>query len=142
MSGRESGHVPVDPNSLEVAPGTTHEKLEGSIPTLASEEDIRKALEQAFDYRGDVSITRKDGRRIEGYIFDRSSGGKLSDSFVRVLPKDGSPRVKISYAEIAALAFTGRDMAAGKSWENWVRHYWEKKAAGESGISLQPDELE
>ena len=75
MSGRESGHGPsasVDPDSLEVAPGTAHEKLEGSVPSLANEEDLRKALEQAFDYRGDVSITRKDGAKIEGYIFDRS----------------------------------------------------------------------
>ncbi|MGA8489452.1 MAG: hypothetical protein WB711_03460 [Terriglobales bacterium] len=145
MSGREAGHAPsasVDPDSLELAPGTAHEKLEGSVPTLASEHDLRNALEQAFDYRGDVSITRKDGTKVEGYVFDRSSGSGLSDSFVRVLPKDGSPRIKISYAEIAALAFSGRDMAAGKSWENWVRHYWEKKAAGEKDISLQPEKLE
>jgi hypothetical protein len=145
LSGRESGHGPsvsVDPDLLEVAPGTAHEKLEGSVPSLASAEDLRKALEQAFDYRGDVSITRKDGSTIEGYIFDRSSGSGLSDSFVRLLPKDGSSKVRISYAEIAALAFTGRDMAAGKSWENWVRHYWEKKAAGENDISLQPEKLE
>jgi len=132
----------VDPDSLEVAPGTAHEKLEGSVPSLANEEDLRKALEQAFDYRGDVSITRKDGTKIEGYIFDRSSGSSLANSFVRVLPKDGSPKIKICYVEIAALAFTGRDMAAGKSWEAWVRHYWEKKTAGENDISLQPEKLE
>ncbi len=145
MSGRESGHGPsasVDPDLMEVAPGTAHEKLEGSVPSLASEEELRNALEQAFDYRGDVSITRKDGARIEGYVFDRSSGSGLSDSFVRLLPKDGSPKIKISYLEIASLVFSGRDMAAGKSWENWVRHYWEKKAAGEKDISLQPEKLE
>ena len=94
MSGREAGHGPsvsVDPDSLEVAPGTVHEQLEGSVPSLANEEDLRKALESAFDYRGDVSITRKDGNEVEGYIFDRSSGKTLAESFVRVLPKDGSP---------------------------------------------------
>jgi hypothetical protein len=145
LSGREAGHGPsasTDPDSLEVAPGTAHEQLEGSVPLLANEEDLRNALEQAFDYRGDVSITRKDGAKIEGYVFDRSSGNTLSGSFVRLLPKNGSSKIKISYAEIAALAFTGRDMAAGKGWETWVRHYWEKKAAGESDISLHPDKLE
>jgi len=94
LSGREAGHGPsaaIDPDSLELAPGTVHEKLEGSVPSLANVEDVRKALEQAFDYRGDVSITRKDGSKIEGYIFDRSSGATLADSFVRLLPKDGSP---------------------------------------------------
>jgi hypothetical protein len=132
----------VDPDLLEVAPGTAHEKLEGSVPSLTNEEELRNALEQAFDYRGDVSITRKDGAKIEGYIFDRSSGTGLADSFVRLLPKDGSPKIKIPYLEIAGLAFSGRDMAAGKTWENWVRHYWEKKAAGEKDISLQPEKLE
>ena len=37
----------------------------------------------------------------------------------------------IPYSDIAALAFTGRDTAAGKSWEAWVKKYVEKKAAGE-----------
>ena len=145
MSGRESGHGPavsMDPELLEVVPGTAHEKLEGSVPSLANEDELRKALEQAFDYRGDVSITRKDGTRIEGYIFDRNSGVGLADSFVRLLPKDGASKIKIPYTEIGALAFSGRDMAAGKSWENWVRQYWEKKAAGEKDISLTPENLE
>jgi hypothetical protein len=145
LSGRESGHGPsvfVDPDLLEVVPGAAHAKLEGSVPSLANEEELRNALEQAFDYRGDVSITRKDGTKVEGYIFDRSSGAGLTDSFVRLLPKDGSPKIKISYGDIGALAFSGRDMAAGKSWETWVRQYWEKKAAGEQDISLQPEKLE
>jgi hypothetical protein len=127
---------------LEVAPGTVHEKLEGWVPQLASEEDLRKALENAFDYRGDILITRKDGSKIEGYIFDRRNGKTLADSFVRLLPKDGSGKTAVAYADIAALAFTGRDMAAGKSWETWVKKYWEKKAAGEKDISIQPEKLE
>ena len=145
MSGREAGHGPnatADPDSLEVVAGVRHEKLEGSVPSLATGEELRHALEQAFDYRGDVLITRKDGIKVEGYIFDRRTGKTLDDSYVRLLPKDGGPKTAVAYADIAALAFTGRDMAAGKSWENWVRTYWEKKAAGESDISLQPEELE
>ena len=131
-----------DPDSLEVVPGASREKLEGWIPELATPEELLAALEQAFDYRGDVLITRKDGTQIEGYIFDRRSGSTLAESKVRLLPKDGSPKTSIAYAEIAALAFTGRDMAAGKSFEAWVRHYWEKKAAGEKDISLQPEKLD
>jgi hypothetical protein len=147
LSGREAGHRPArpevsDPDSLEVVPGARREKLEGWVPKLASDEEVRSALEQALDYRGDVLITRKDGSKIEGYIFDRRNGKTLADSLVRVLPKDGGPRMSISYADIAGLAFTGRDMAAGKNWETWVRHYWEKKAAGEKDISLQPEQLE
>jgi hypothetical protein len=79
---------------------------------------------------------------VEGYVFDRRHGRDLRDSLVRILPKDGSPRTSIAYSDIAALAFSGRDMAAGKSWETWVRKYWEKKAAGEKNIALRPEELE
>ena len=133
---------PLDPDKLEVAPGTVHESVQGWVPELASEEELRIALEKAFDYRGDVTLTLKDHSRIEGYIFDRVSGPTLSTSFVRVLPKDSRQKLKIAYADIAALAFTGRDTAAGKSWEAWVRQYWEKKASGEGDLSLQPESLE
>ena len=131
-----------DPDVLEVAPGAAREELEGSVPPLATPEDLRAALEQAFDYRGDVLITRKDGVSIEGYVFDRRGGKTLEDSLVRLLPKDGGGKVSVRYADIAALAFTGRDMAAGNSWESWVRQYWAKKSAGEGDISLQPEALD
>ena len=100
------------------------------------------ALEQAFDYRGDVRITRHDGTEVEGYIFDRRPGSSLADSYVRLLPKDGGGKISVSYLEVAGLVFSGRDMAAGKNWETWVRNYWERKAAGETNISLQPEKLE
>jgi len=132
----------LDPETLEVAPGTVHESVEGWVPQLASEADLRVALEKAFDYRGDVAVTKKDGSKVDGYIFDRVTGANLESSFVRILPRDSSQRVKISYAEIAALAFSGRDPAAGKSWEAWVRKYWEKKSSGEGDLTIQPESLE
>lgn len=155
MTGKEGGHIDhalagavpphanaLNPDALEVAPGTEHERLEGWIPALASDEELRVALEKAFDYRGDVTITRKDGSKIEGYLFDRRIGASLKESLVRLYPKNSNERISISYAEIAALAFTGRDTAAGKSWEAWMKKYAEKKAAGEEDLSLHPEELE
>ncbi len=129
-------------DSFEVAPGTAHENVEGWVPELASPDDLRLALEKAFDYRGDVTITRRDGTKIEGYIFDRRTGATLEDSFVRIMPAGSRDRVRVAYSEIAALAFTGRDMAAGKSWEAWVAKYQAKKAAGETGIGLEPEALD
>ncbi len=131
-----------DVDQLEVVPGFAHEAIEGWVPTLASDDDLRSALEKAFDYRGDITITRRDGSKVEGYIFDRRTGATLQDSAVRILPKDSNTRLTIPYSEIAALAFTGRDTAAGKSWEAWMKKYWEKKAAGETGIALEPESLE
>jgi hypothetical protein len=133
-------HLTVD--ELEVVDGTEHHRIEGWVPEIASEVDLRAALEEAFDYRGDVTITRKDGTRVEGYVFDRRSGATLGESVVRLIPQNGSGKVAIAYSDIAGLAFSGRDTAAGKSWEAWVRKYWEKKAAGEKGIALEPEALE
>lgn len=116
------------------------ESLQGWIPPVASESELRAALEQAFDYRGDVTITLKNGEAITGYVFDRRPGKSLADSYVRILPQESPRRREIAYAEIAALAFTGRDTAAGKSWEAWVKQYEGKKAAGERNIGLHPDE--
>lgn len=141
MSNTDSAAVN-NPDLLEVAPGTKHEKLEGWIPELATDEEIRSALEKAFDYRGDVTITRKDGTRVEGYIFDRRTGKTLADSVVRLFPKDSNQKVAIAYADIAALAFSGRDTAAGKSFEAWVRKYWQKKMSGEKNIELKPEALD
>ena len=135
-----------NPDALEVAPGFAKENLQGLVWDAASEEALRAGLEKAFDYRGDVTITKTDGSTVEGYVFDRRPGKTLQDSFVRVIPvsKGGGPLAKISvaYSEIAGLAFTGRDNAAGKSWEAWVKKYWEKKAAGEKNIGIEAEKLE
>jgi hypothetical protein len=120
----------------------TRETRQGWAPRLADEQELRTALEEAFDYRGDVTLTLKSGETVVGYIFDRRTGGSLADSYVRVLPQEGQQRREIAYAEIAALEFSGRDSAAGKSWEAWVQKYQERKAAGESNIGLHPDEHE
>ena len=133
---------PLNPDSLEVAPGTLHETVEGWVPELATEEELRSALEKAFDYRGDVTLRLKDNSEIEGYVFDRVAGNSLANSFVRVMPKQADQKLKIAYADIAALFFTGKDTAAGKSWEAWVRKYWEKKTSGEGLLSLEPESLE
>jgi hypothetical protein len=133
---------PLNPDELEIAPGFQHEELQGAVFEAASPEELREALEKAFDYRGDVTITRKDGSKIEGYVFDRHSGTSLADSYVRLFPKDQPGKVAVAYAEIASLSFTGRDTAAGKSWAAWVKKYMEKKAAGEKRIEIVPEDLD
>ena len=130
-------------DELENAPGTVHENLEGWIPPMASEDEVRAALEKAFDYRGDLTITLKSGEKIEGYIFDRRAGGaSLAECSLRLIPRTAREKICIAYADIAALAFTGKDTAAGKSFEAWVKKYREKKAAGEKNIGIESEPLE
>jgi hypothetical protein len=128
--------------ALELAPGTEHEQLEGWVPELAGEEDVRNALEKAFDYRGDVTITTKSGKRIEAFIFNRRTGATLADSYVQYFEPNVNGKQKLSYVDIARLEFTGKDRAAGKHWEDWVKAYNERKASGEKNIALHPDKID
>lgn len=138
---RHEGTPAVDPNAVEVMEGRDREQLEGWIPSLASESEIRQALEKAFDYRGDITLTLKDGRVVQGYVFDRRNGATLQESAVRVIPAGERTKLSIPYGDIAALAFTGRDNAAGKTFDAWVKKYWEKKAAGEKNIGIAAEAL-
>ncbi|MGP8251405.1 MAG: hypothetical protein ACLQHF_05175 [Terracidiphilus sp.] len=128
--------------ALELAPGTEHQQLEGWIPELATGDEIRNALEKAFDYRGDVTITTKSGEIIEAYIFNRHTGATLAESWVQYFTPKATDKRKLSYVDVARLEFSGKDRAAGKHWEDWVKAYNERKAAGEKGIALHPDKLE
>jgi hypothetical protein len=128
--------------ALELAPGTEHENLEGWVPALATDEDLREALAKALDYRGDVALTLKDGRQIEAFIFNCHNGPSLAESWVQYYTSSASEKRKVGYAEIARIEFSGKDRAAGKHWEDWVKSYNEKKAAGERNIGLAPEALE
>ncbi len=132
----------LNPDEIEVAAGREREQLEGWVPALASDAEIREALEKAFDYRGDITVTRKDGSVVEGYLFDRRTGPTLAESCIRIIPMKETAKVSIAYSDVAGLKFSGRDTAAGKSFESWVKKYWEKKAAGEKDIQIEPEKLE
>ena len=128
--------------ALELAPGAQHEQLEGWVPELATDNDLRSALEKAFDYRGDVTITTRDGKRIQAYIFNRHTGASLAESYVQYFEPNVNGKQKLGYADIARLEFTGKDRAAGKHWEDWVKAYNDRRAAGETNIALHPEKID
>ncbi len=134
--------------ALELAPGTEHENLEGWVPELATDDDLRQALGKALDYRGDVTLTLKSGERreapekIEAFIFNCHNGPTLAESWVQYYTPSAPEKRKISYTEIVRIEFSGKDRAAGKHWEDWVKAYNAKKAAGETSIGLAPELLE
>ncbi|HTA78876.1 MAG TPA: hypothetical protein VK720_04980, partial [Terracidiphilus sp.] len=76
------------------------------------------------------------------YIFNRQTGATLADSWIQYFASNAPDKRKLSYADIARLEFSGKDRAAGKHWEDWVKAYNEKKAAGEKGIALHPEKLD
>lgn len=113
--------------------------LQGDVPPLATPAERNAAMDQAFDYRGDVTLHLTDGSIVEGYVYDRRSDGP--EPYVRVIPSTSNDRLRVPYQRIARIVFTGRDTAAGKSWETWVRKYLDQKARGESA-GIQSDSLD
>ncbi len=112
--------------------------VQGTTLSGADPESVRAAMDLAFDYRGDVTIVLRDGTSIMGYVFDRRNERTLEASRVSLFQAGSDARIDIGYSEIAEISFSGRDPAAGKSWENWVRRYAEQKLAGEqAGIDSE-----
>lgn len=101
---------------------------------------LRKAIECAVDYRGDVTVTRTStDAAIECYIFDLKHADDPSQSLLRAIPKNEDARIAIPLNDVASIRFTGRDTAAGKSFETWMKKYVAKKLAGErANIESEP----
>jgi len=106
--------------------------LEGHAAEASDREAFLRAIDEAFDYRGDVTLTLDDGEEITGYIFDRRAERTMEDSVVRMLVPGSDEYVITPYARIAKIAFTGKDTAHGKTFERWVERFIEKRMAGES----------
>jgi transcriptional antiterminator Rof (Rho-off) len=127
--------------AAEASAGSSGPTLPGLTADLTSEAVAFDILEKAFDYRGDVTLTLKDGRILSGYLFDRRRGRGINDSFIRILPAGSDDKVRIGYIDIKRIAFSDRDPAAGKSFETWVRKYVEKRLAGERA-SIESESLD
>ena len=159
MSGREHGHEP-PPHSRHVA-GQLQMPARTPSDDTRSRSRLRARKSSGMDsrtghrsrhprrHRKSLRLSRrrdhhpkKDGSQLTGYLFDRRIGKTLADSVVRLILASGNDRPAIPYSEIAGIAFTGRDTAAGKSYEAWVKKYWEKRAEGEKNISIEPEALE
>jgi hypothetical protein len=150
MATQQQEHLKIEqlqqeaPDQIEHIAGRERDHLEGTIPVMATDAEVRDVLEKAFDYRGDITVTRKDGSVVEGYLYDRRTTSALETSVIRLIPTPTKgttgttvERVNIPYADVAGLAFSGRDTAAGKTFDAWV-----KKAAGETNIQIAPEKLD
>lgn len=115
--------------------------LAGFAADLTDDTARFDVLEKAFDYRGDVALVLADGRRVEGYLFDRRRGTTAAESFVRLMPPTGDTNVSVRYADVRRAEFSPRDPAAGKSFETWLKKYVEKKLAGQKA-SIESEPLE
>jgi hypothetical protein len=123
------------PAEVKSHPGTIKTtSLQGAVFEIRSEADRVEAIEKAFDYRGDVTLTLTN-EQVECYIFNRDT--KTNPPRLEVFVKDqDAPRV-IPYADVQAIAFTGRDTADGKSWAAWVSKKEDERKAEAARIEAE-----
>jgi len=114
---------------------TSSPSLEGRLFRPANATELREAVELAFDYRGDVTLELLTAGKIEGYIFNRNA--LASPPFLQLFPKGQPGEMKIPYADIVAIAFTGEDTASGQSWEAWVRKKESERKAEAARIARE-----
>ena len=95
------------------------ETLEGLSLRPATKEELVTAVEQAFDYRGDVTIELKSGEHLIGYVFSCIKND--SKAYIEIFPTDEAGQIKIPLDDITAIIFSGKDTAFGQSWESWIK---------------------
>ena len=97
---------------------------------------LRDCLDAAFDYRGNVTLLlRGDKSDLEGYLSNRDFS--CAEPFVDVFPASGGSRCRIPLASVRGVVFTGKDTAAGQSWQTWLKQYEAKKAQAAQGLETE-----
>ncbi|NVB80746.1 MAG: hypothetical protein HOV81_20285 [Kofleriaceae bacterium] len=75
---------------------------------------MMRLVEQAFDYRGHVTIERYDGSKLVGFIYDRGA------SHIEMFDEHATRRIVVALDDIANITLSGEDIAA-KSQRGWER---------------------
>ncbi len=72
---------------------------------------IAAQIEAAFDYRGHATVTLTDGRKFEGFLFNRELAPLKGEAYVELIVKDSDQRLRLPADSVAEVALTGKDFA-------------------------------
>ena len=74
--------------------------------------DVAAQIDEAFDFRGHVTVTFTDGKTIEGYLFNRELTPTKGEAYIEIIPKDKDERLSFPAATVKSVAITGKDFAS------------------------------
>mgnify|MGYP001595051090 CR=1 FL=1 len=75
--------------------------------------ELLRQVEAAYDYRGHVSIVLKDGKTLEGFVFNRiKQSPRVPDGdYIDVMVKDCEEKRRLRFDEIASIGLSGKNFA-------------------------------
>ena len=83
---------------------------------------------------------RKYPASLAGKLYPKGIPIHVEKDLEKLIKKHKVEEVVFAYSDVTSLTFSGRDTAAGKSWDTWVRKYIEKKMAGEAA-NIESEQL-
>ncbi len=78
--------------------------------TLSNE--VSKQIDEAFDFRGHVTVTFTDGKTLEGYLFNRELAPMKGEGYIEIIPKNSEERLRFPAASVKSVTLTGKDFAS------------------------------
>ena len=100
--------------------------LEGWAPAIGDGVSLDEVIDAAFDYRGNVTLERADGGSIVCYVSNRDA--RPYRRVLQYFDESGEGPFDLAYANVVAIRFTGKDTAAGNSYEDYQRRKAEERA--------------
>ena len=126
------------PSEIKTTPKSSKD-LQGMEFVPRNEAERAEAIEESFDYRGDVTIGLDDGKTVEGYLYNRNYSG--APPYVEMLIRGSDEPLKILYSDIRTIAFTGKDTADGRSWQTWMNKKDSERREEAETIKRESEEL-
>ena len=74
--------------------------------------EVAAQIDEAFDFRGHVTVTFTDGKTIEGYLFNRELSPLKGEAYIELIPKDKDDRLRFPASSVQSVAITGKDFAS------------------------------
>lgn len=74
--------------------------------------EVAAQIDEAFDFRGHVTVVFTDGKTVEGYLFNRELTPMSGEAYIEMIPKDTDQRLRFPAASVMSVALTGKDFAS------------------------------
>jgi len=99
----DAGKLSLLHRGIAMEPSLEEKSLEKWVPALDSPSALNDALEKAVDYRGDITVTLKDGARYTGYAFNHNRNAP--EPYLELLPPDKDEKIRVPVKDIAGFEF-------------------------------------